>query len=446
MSKIKQLKSSVGVLHIFLYPDRGGLLMAKFTDSQWTSVFDLLETDGVRFGLPERRDDSVVLASFNIRKIGKVKNRSKQSWEFLKAFCSRCDLLAIQEVLDNLEGLNYLKGLLGDGYGMVASDTTGKVPGGSGMAERLAFLFNWSLVNRTEIASDITYDRSVVMDTLFDKRDDFTQAFVDHQSVLDKWENDYAAKIQNWNNAGQPGKKPKKPSKPAMVLPHFVTFIRTPLCVSFRIPGFEGAVPYEFLAVNAHLLYGDKTKQKEEREMEFLALMEWLIGRAKQMENLYHKNLILLGDLNLDFEKTDQRRDFINAKIKDINKTKLKSKKAAQVNFPFLDVHSASSTSDVFRTNARMDQTYDQIALFIRDKRLPNHNSNDTAGNVPGEFDYGMFNFVELFAEAIHGAAFKTLSKSNQKNLIKKFEYDVSDHMPIWIRLVRPYVGQSNSQ
>jgi len=36
--------------------------------------------------------------------------------------------------------------------------------------------------------------------------------------------------------------------------------------------------------------------------------------------------------------------------------------------------------------------------------------------------------------------------KSNKKNLIKKFEYDVSDHMPIWIRLVRPYVGQSNSQ
>ncbi len=420
--------------------------MAKFTDTQWTRVVDILETDGAKFGLPERRDDSVVLSSFNIRKIGKVKSRSKQSWEFLKAFCSRCDLLAVQEAQDNLDGLNYLKGLLGDGYHMVASDTTGKVPGGSGMAERLAYIYNRSLVNHTEIASDITYDRSAVMQTLFDKRAEFQQAFSNHQAAITKWENKYAAKLQAWVNAGRQGRKPRKPSRPAMVLPHFVTFIRTPLCASFRIPGFEGAAPYEFMAVNAHLLYGDKTKQKEERELEFWALMEWLIGRAKQMESLYHKNMILFGDLNLDFKEVDPRRDHINQKIKDINKTKLKSKKAAQVNFPFLDVHPDSPTGEVFRTNARMTETYDQIALFIRDKRLPADKANDTAGSVPGEFDFGMFNFVELFAEAIHGVSFGVLNKAARDRLVKQFEHDVSDHMPIWIRLVRPFMGQGSSQ
>jgi len=407
--------------------------MARFKKDEWDRVMKFLDEHHGRFGLPERRADSVVFASFNIRKIGKVKNRSKQSWEFLKMFCERCDLVAVQEVQDNLEGLNYLKGLLGDSYGMVCSDITGGVPGGVGMTERLAFLFHWPTVQRTEVASDISFDRTSVFDTLFKNRADFSRAFRKYATGLTAWEK----KVEVWKEEGKPGKKPKKPP---FVLPRFVTFVRTPLCVSFRVPGFNGAVPYEFVAVSAHLLFGDKRLQKQERKMEFYALIKWLISRAAHADRLYHKNIILLGDMNLDFEEVDPRRAEIEAEIKGFNKKFLKYHKAAKVNFPFLDVHPGNDT--VFRTNARKNQTYDQIALFSHDKRLPDDKKNDTAGQTPGEFDFGVFNFVDLFAEALHGKSLKDLSSKERKALYARFEYDVSDHMPIWVRLPMPYVGQ----
>jgi hypothetical protein len=412
--------------------------MAKFTDAQWNDVNNLLESNPEKYGLPEKRNDSVVLASFNIRKLGKVESKTKQSWEFLKRFCECCDLISIQEVQDNLEGLNYLKGLLGDDYGMVASDVTGKVPGKTGMAERLAFLFNWKRVNRTEIASDITYDRKSVLDSLYKNKDDFWNEFKKYAKDVKKYVK-YKKDYQDWKNSGEVGEKPSSVKKPNIAVPHFLTFIRTPLCVSFRIPGFDGSIPYEFLAINAHLLYGDS---QQEREDEFWALMEWILARAKQADNLYHKNIFLFGDLNLDFKEVDNRRNLIEQRIKDFNKAVLTSKKSAKVNFPFLDVHPDSPNNDVFRTNARQDQTYDQIALFMHDKRLPVDACNDTAGSDPGEFDFGMFNFVNLFSEALHGNTYNGLTKDQKKKLHKKFEHDVSDHMPIWIRLPKPYVGQ----
>ncbi len=47
-------------------------------------------------------------------------------------------------------------------------------------------------------------------------------------------------------------------------------------------------------------------------------------------------------------------------------------------------------------------------------------------------------NFVELFSDALHGQPFTELSKPEQKALIKRFEFKVSDYMPIWLRLPLP--------
>ncbi|MCZ6559042.1 MAG: hypothetical protein O7A69_14905 [SAR324 cluster bacterium] len=99
--------------------------MAKFSAAEWKKINALLNSDEQKYGLPARRAGSLVLASFNIRKLGKRKNKSDGAWDFLERFCSRCDFIAVQEVLDNLEGLNHLKDRLG--YGPVASDITGKI-------------------------------------------------------------------------------------------------------------------------------------------------------------------------------------------------------------------------------------------------------------------------------------------------------------------------------
>lgn len=71
---------------------------------------------------------------------------------------------------------------------------------------------------------------------------------------------------------------------------------------------------------------------------------------------------------------------------------------------------------------------------------MPNFKANPKAGQVLGGFDYGMFDFVRLFLDAIHGpqTALDDLDSSTKRSFFSKFEHDVSDHMPIWIRLPKP--------
>ncbi len=392
--------------------------MAKaFSEDEWNKIFALLKSSGQsKYGLPARRRDSVVIGSFNIRKLGAKAKRSEQSWRFLGEACKQFDLLAIQEVQDDLEGLKYLQeDLLGGRYGLVASDITGSYPGQRPAPERLAFLFRWDRVQRTEIASDITYDRSKVLGTLYGDRMEFWQSFDAHTQRLAE----FAAGARK--------------TKPTLKLPKFLTFIRQPLCVSFKVGGGDGVEPYEFLAVSAHLLYGTNAI---EREWEFNALVSWMVDRAKQVKKIYHKNLILLGDLNLNFEETDERREVIESYLKSLNGGGLTGT-GTEINFPFLDTHPGQS--DPYRTNARLSQTYDQVGLLSHDQRLPKHSANQRAGKEGANgYDYGVFNFASLFADALGLKPIPEMAKRTRTSFFRKFEHDVSDHMPLWIRLPKP--------
>ena len=103
-----------------------------------------------------------MLGSFNIRKLSRAKGREREL-DFMARFCAACDLVAIQEVQDDVDSLRYLKErtesrVAGRGeYALAISDITGEVPGESGMAERLAFLYRHRRLRRLELASDLTY-------------------------------------------------------------------------------------------------------------------------------------------------------------------------------------------------------------------------------------------------------------------------------------------------
>ncbi len=375
----------------------------------------------------------MVLASWNIRKFGGLtdsKNqpsRSDGAWRLIERFCRTCDLVAIQEVMDSLESLRHLRDRLGSDYRVVVSDIAGGVPGRSGGRERLAFVYNIRRIEHTELASDITFERSAIFAELYDHREQFFTAFGTRTADLDEW---------NMKNAARKAQGKRKLAKPPFVLPRFVQFIRSPHTASFSITPRAGADPCEFSAVNAHLLYGHRSKQKHERELEFKALLAWLLDRAREKDRNYAPNLMLFGDLNLDFKKTDIRRKAIEQFIVDINSKQLKGV-PAKTNFPFLDQHPGQA--DVFRTNARRDQTYDQIGLFATDRRLPPPALNPLAGTLgANDYDYGMFDFVRLFFDS-HPA----IAALPARDRYDAFEYDVSDHMPIWIRLPIPHPGQT---
>jgi endonuclease/exonuclease/phosphatase family metal-dependent hydrolase len=403
--------------------------MAKFSAAEWKKINQLEPFEP--FGSPERREKSVVIGTFNIRKLGTIKNRSSQAWSFLERICKRFDLLAVQEVMDNLEGLRHLQKALGEDYGIVVSDVTGGVfnpedviQGKRGNNERLAFLFNWKRIRRTELASDISYDRTDIVNKLFQKRSQYLETWEKHHRDVGKWE-------QKCEQAQADGKR--KPKKPPIELPTFLTFIRQPHCASFEVVPQGEADPLQFLSVNAHLLYGTN---RDERRWEFDALIDWLTIRAKNAAKMYYPNIVLLGDCNLEFEAFEWTREEIDARLKKLNTEALRSKRAAKVNFPLLTSHPAHGE---LRTSARLKQTYDQIGIFAHDKRWPLSEANKTAGQIDSDgFDYGVFNFTELFAQALYGRTFAELTKSQGDEIIKRCEYDVSDHMPAWFRLPIP--------
>ena len=426
--------------------------MGEFTAEEWTRINAALDADPARYGFPERRDDSVILSSFNIRKLGKVGSKSAGAFRMLARYVRATDLLAVQEILDDLSAVSFLKSLAGEDFGMAVSDVTGAIPGRPGLVERLGFIFRWRTVERTEIASDISYDRTAVSDNLLTHRLAFQTALDARQAEIDAFERDKAAYEREMIRfkAGEIARKPSRPSIAPFKLPHFLTFIRSPYCCSFRVRPLGPAEPYEFLAVNAHLLFGDERTQKLERQLEFEALLDWIYTRAKKQEYTYHDNFVLMGDLNLDFDDPVEDRLRIEARIKQIDQDFLVSKTGARVNFPFFDPHPArggdwpiGGQPGPFRTNARLDQTYDQIGLFAHDNRLPSHKANATAGVEAGEFDYGMFDFVRLFLDVVHGpdAVLGDLTSAQRRRFFARFEHDFSDHMPIWVRLPKPRPG-----
>ncbi|MDP6513167.1 MAG: endonuclease/exonuclease/phosphatase, partial [SAR202 cluster bacterium] len=219
-------------------------------------------------------------------------------------------------------------------------------------------------------------------------------------------------------------------SKPRLRMPMFLTFIRQPFCVSFRIAGNPGTKPYEFMAVNAHLYFGDYIS---DRRQEFDALMDWITERVVLDHRAYYPNFLLLGDLNLDYDNPNTDRARIEPHLKTLNN---RSGDEVNVYFPFLDPH--PDRTGPFRTNARMSETFDQIGLFSRDSRLPTFEDNSIMGQDARGPDYGVFNFVELFSQALLNAPFESLTGDAREDFLRRFQHKVSDHMPLWIRLPMP--------
>ncbi len=85
-----------------------------FTPAEWQKINAEFNTSAANYGLPARRSDSVIIGSFNIRKLGDINKRTDESWQLFKNTLERFDLIAIQEVMDNSEGLYHLKELLGE--------------------------------------------------------------------------------------------------------------------------------------------------------------------------------------------------------------------------------------------------------------------------------------------------------------------------------------------
>ncbi|MGX9354629.1 hypothetical protein ACS3SW_05555 [Roseobacteraceae bacterium S113] len=300
--------------------------MAKdFERDEWSQINALLSADPGRYGLPEERPGSLVMMSWNIRKFGALRGRdgrkkTEGAFDMILRVCAQADLIAIQEVMVDTESVYHLRDrleALGEPWGLIYSDVTGEAPGTRGAPERMAFLYRRSKVALGTMASDLSFDRTAVVSGTDAALRHIVAKTVEKEGEAGMW-----SKLQSWLS----GQSKLVGAK----LKGFVQFIRTPHVVEFVVEGPEGA--YAFYCVNAHLVSG---KSKTERELEFLALLQWLLKDSDRTVDRGGKTYVVLADLNLDFASNlDKRRAAFDAHIKSINGT---SKRRAQVNFPFLD-------------------------------------------------------------------------------------------------------------
>ena len=230
-------------------------------------------------------------------------------------------------------------------------------------------------------------------------------------------------------------------------MPGFLSFVRTPFAAGFQVEGHPGSNPYEFLAVNAHLHYGDSDW---DRIWEGRAIQDWILAKVKAgaRQNL---NVVLFGDLNLVFSRPEKDRLRI-ARGLEASARRVGLKKLRLV-LPFMFPHPdprqhLEPPGSVFRTNVKLNQTFDQLGAFYNDRRLDLVATDMTTGHrrpevwgAPGGPDYGVFNFTELFSRALEKQSYEQLVKADRaraRELVKRYSFRLSDHLPIWIRLPMP--------
>ncbi|MGI8911237.1 MAG: endonuclease/exonuclease/phosphatase family protein [Rubrobacteraceae bacterium] len=193
-------------------------------------------------------DRNLLIATWNIRAFGDLTEKWESAEEdtpkrdlhsllCIAEIVSRFDVVAVQEVKDNLKALRHLLKVLGPNWGLSLTDVTEGDPGND---ERMAFLFDTRRVVPSGLACEIVVP----------------------QEQLDRIEPDAL----------------------------YRQFARTPYAVSFR----SGSKT--FILVTLHVLYGE---DEEERVPELKAIAEWLAGWARDINGWDH-NLIALGDFNID--------------------------------------------------------------------------------------------------------------------------------------------------
>lgn len=184
-------------------------------------------------------DHTLLLASWNIREFGgnKANGREREPLFYLAEILSRFDLIAVQEVRNNLDALDDLMTILGGWWKYLVSDVT---LGQQGNQERHAYIYDTRKLSFGGLAGELIPPTTK-------KDEQLTSTFA---------------------------------------------FARTPYLAGFRAGWFK------FTICTQHLYYGKAKPDDPQRQKEAETIVSLLQERMKSKDR-WANNVILLGDFNI---------------------------------------------------------------------------------------------------------------------------------------------------
>lgn len=288
---------------------------------------------------PKKLEKNLLIATWNIRGFGDItrketsKTNDSPKRDYHSILCiaeiiKRFDVIAIQEIKSNIKALRDTLKVLGNDWSLILTDVN---RGNVGNGERMGYLFDTRRVQLSGLACELVVP-------------------------------------QEWINIT---------SDEALT----EQFVRSPYAVSFRSQN------QTFILVTLHILYGNASK---DRIKELKGIAKWMADWAKDV-NVYHQNLIALGDFNID-----KRGDLLN-----------KTFISEGLTIPD-ELQNETVTRSIF------DETkfYDQIAWFNNANKIPNLSLKFING--------GNYDFMNVALK--------------NRNLTKQaISFMISDHYPLWV-------------
>jgi endonuclease/exonuclease/phosphatase family metal-dependent hydrolase len=188
--------------------------------------------------IPEKAEDRILIATWNIANLG-AQDRREEDYRLIAELIRWFDLVALQEVKDDIRGLREIQKHLPASFRALFSDHAGN-------NERLAFLYDTDKVVSIEKVGEVAIPPS-------------QKRYVQLPGIQQK----------------------------------FRGFDRNPYLSAFHAGSFL------FVLVNVHLYFGSESKiSMNRRSLENYAVARWADLRRKS-KNAYTRDIIVLGDFNL---------------------------------------------------------------------------------------------------------------------------------------------------
>ncbi len=407
----------------------------------------------------ERNDKQWLrIATWNIREFDTKKygGRCRDAYYYIAEIISHFDLVAIQEVREDLTALRKVMDILGSrDWDYIATDVT---EGKRGNRERMVFVYNVKKVRFTNVAGEITLEEGRKVSrpgaNLLRNPDGLAFRLPDGGDVQQpdeipvrrsrgktRLDRDIVLGIPGGTGLtlpegsavvlkkgtevecgpdGKPvlpfeGEAPVFPGNAALLLPDKVEteeklqFARTPFVVTFQAGWLK------FMLCTVHIYYGSGKSGLAMRNQEIRKITGFLAKRAERENDSDADNFFfVLGDFNIigkdhaTWESLHTNNFMVPEELKEIPEG----------------------------SNVRRDKAYDQIAYWNKKRRRRRGATSVDIGKA-GVFDF----FKHVFREGDDDpggedeAFFADLVGKTRLGYRKWRTYQMSDHLPMWLEL-----------